>query len=171
MDIEKDILEFIDQNPEKKVEIAKYCTKLGHNKRTAYRTIDRLEKQNIILFDNSNQNYFLIPYITSLKRNLLKQKEKGEYQEGEYAYNSLILESLINDVGSLQGFSNKNIKLSDISRNLLSQLIFNILLDSGFNSIKDLNFEMKIKVNLGFDETLTCIKILKKTKWLPGIES
>jgi len=171
MDLRGDILNFIEQNPKKKVEIAKYCTKLGHNKRTAYREIDRLEEEYYILFDKSTQKYFLLPYITSLKRDLLKQKEKGFRQEVEYAYDSILLDSYINEYKSIVVFANKNIKISDESFRLLSQFIRGILLDSKINSIKDLNFEMKIKANLEYYDTLDCIKNLKKTKWLPGIES
>lgn len=160
MDIERDVLNFIGQNPEKKREIVKYCTKLGHNERTVYREINRLEKSNIILFDKSNQTLFLIPFITSLNRNLLKQMEKGEHQEGVYSENLLMLESIIKEVKNIQAFSSNNIKLS--SNNSLFQFIKDILLDSKFNSIEDLNFEIKIKINLGYYETLACIKNIKK---------
>ena len=170
MDIERDILNLIEQNPKKKIEIVKYCNKLGYNERTAYREIDRLEKNEFILFDKSDQTYFLLPYITSLKRNLLKQKEKGISQETDYSYNSIYLNSLINGGERVQVFANENIKISEESFSLISKLIRGVLLESNSNSIKDLNFEITIKVNLGDQKGLACVKNLKKTKWLPGIE-
>ena len=171
MNLEMDILESLVQSSKKKPEMVKHCTNLGHNERTVYREIDRLEKKEYILFDKSNQNYFLLPYITSLKRNLLKQKEKGISQEDDYSRNILFLSSDIRSPESLRVSTNKkNIIVSEDSFNLIYELISNIVLESRQNSIKDLSFEIKIKVNLESEETLTCVKNLKKTKWLPGIK-
>ena len=171
MDIKKDILKSIVQSSKKKAEIVKHCTNLGHNKRTVYREIDRLEENEYMLFDKSTQEYFLLPYITSLNRNLLKQKEKGISQEDDYSHNILSLSSDIQTPESLRVSTNKkNISVSEDSFNLIYELISNIVLESRQNSIKDLSFEIRIKVNLESEETLTCIKNLKKTKWLPGIK-
>ena len=107
MDIKIDILKSIVQSSKKKPEMVKHCTNLGYNERTAYREIDRLIKNDYILFDKSNQDYSLLPYITSLNRNLLKQKEKGISQEFDYSKNILSLSSDIQSPESLRVSTNK----------------------------------------------------------------
>ncbi len=165
MNIERDILKSLVQSSKKKPEMVKHCTNLGYNERTAYRRINKLIENDYILYDKSNQNYFLLPYITSLKRNLLKQKEKGISQEDDYSNNILSLSSDIQSPESLRVSTNKkNIIVSEDSFNLIYELISNIVLESRQNSIKDLSFEIRIKVNLNDYETLACIKNLKKYK-------